>query len=84
MPAQASTPDRRPAVVAVVLMSLLLLLAPIRLAHTFFKIAELREPTCYLFAGVVIPAWGLVMLLVWRTRPLERYLKIDLDRRARR
>ena len=65
-------------------MSLLLLLAPIRLAHTFFKIGALREPTHYLFVGIVVVIWALVLLLIWRTRLIERYLKIDLDGRARR
>jgi magnesium-transporting ATPase (P-type) len=80
---QASIVDRRPAFVAVVLMILFVLLAPTGLAYTFFKIAALREPTHYLFVGVVVVIWALGMLLIWRTRLLERYLNIDFDRRSR-
>jgi hypothetical protein len=81
---QASIVDRRPLVVAAVLMILFLLLAPTGLAYTFFKIAALREPTHYLFVGVAVVVWASVLLLIWRTRLLERYLRIDLDQRTER
>ena len=81
---QASIVDRRPAFVATVLMILFLLLAPTGLAYTFFKIGALREPTHYLFVGVVVVIWALALLLIWRTRLFERYLKIDLDQRTER
>lgn len=76
---QASTVDRRPAFVAAVLMVLFLLLAPTRLADMFFKIGALREPTHYLFVGVVVVVWAFALLLIWRMRLLERYLNIDFD-----
>jgi magnesium-transporting ATPase (P-type) len=76
---QATTFDRRPAFVAAVLMVLFLLLAPTRLAEMFFKLTALREPTHYLFVGVVVVVWALSLLLVWRTRLLARYFNIDFD-----
>ncbi len=80
---QASTVDRRPALVAAVLMILFLLLAPTGLADMFFRIAALREAIHYLFVAVVVAVWALALLLVWRTRLIERYLKIDFDRGTR-
>jgi magnesium-transporting ATPase (P-type) len=76
---QATTFDRRPAFVAAVLMVLFLLLAPTRLAEMFFKLTALREPTHYLFVGVVVVVWAVALLLIWRTRLMERYLNIDFD-----
>ncbi len=80
---QASIVDRRPAFVAAVLMVIFVLFAPTRLADMFFKLGALREPTHYLFVGVVVVIWALVLLLIWRTRLLERYLNIDFDQRTR-
>ena len=81
---QASTVDRRPAFVAGVLMVLFLLLAPTRLADFFFKLTALREPAHYLLVGVVVVIWALTLLLIWRTRLIERYLNIDVDQLTRR
>jgi cation-transporting ATPase E len=81
---QASIVDRRPAFVAAVLMVIFVLFAPTRLADMFFKLGALREPTHYLFVGVVVVIWALVLLLIWRSRLLERYLNIDFDQRTER
>lgn len=80
---QASTVDRRPAFVAAVLMVLFLLLAPTRLADQFFKLTALGEPAHYVFVGAVVVIWALTLLLIWRTRLVERYLNIDFDQLTR-
>jgi magnesium-transporting ATPase (P-type) len=80
---QSSTIDRRPALLAAGLMVIFLLFAPTRLADVFFKLAALREPTHYLFVGVVVSVWALALLLIWRTRLLEWYLNINFDRPER-
>lgn len=80
---QAATIDRRPAFVAAGLMIVFVLFAGTRLADFFFKLTALREPAHYLFVGVVVLVWAFALLLIWRTRLLERYLNIDFDQRTR-
>jgi cation-transporting ATPase E len=80
---QAQTVDRRPALVAAGLMIVFLLFAGTRLADQFFKLAALREPTHYLLVSIVVLVWAFALLLMWRTRLIERYLNIDFGQRTR-
>jgi hypothetical protein len=64
-------------------MIVFLLFAGTRLADFLFKLAALREPTHYLLVSIVVLVWAFALLLIWRTRLLERYLNIDFDQRTR-
>jgi cation-transporting ATPase E len=64
--------DWRPTALVLVLLALFFLAASIPLAEQFFQLTQLRQPTDYLFVGLAVLAWALllrfILLLVPQTR----------------
>ena len=63
-------------VLAIGLLFVFLIVLTIPPFARFFSLISL-PPTAYLLIGFVTLLWGLLLLLLWRFRVLERFLQLD-------
>jgi magnesium-transporting ATPase (P-type) len=64
--------DWRPAALILVLLALFFLAASLPLAEQLFQLTQLRQPADYLFVGLAVLAWALLLRFVWLLVPQTR------------
>lgn len=57
--------DWRPTALVLVLLALFFVAASLPLAEQFFGLTQLRQPIDYLFVGLAVLAWALLLRFVW-------------------
>ena len=67
---QARYVDWRPALLALALFILFLIMTRIPLAQQLFLIGPLRQPDHYLVIGIAVLAWAVTVRFVWWIVPL--------------
>jgi hypothetical protein len=64
--------DWRPTAVALVLLALVFVIAPIPLADELVGIKPLQQPLDYAIVGLAVLAWAFAASFLWRVKPVER------------
>ncbi len=70
--------DRRPAILAIVLLAAFIVFLFMPGAGGFFDLSRLKYYD-YFIIGAAAIAWGLLLRRVWRSRLLDRFLEVDLS-----
>ncbi len=70
--------DRRPTLLALALLMILMISPHIPLLRGFFGLAPLHSLTDALIVGAVTVGWMLALRLVWKRRIIDRYLDVNL------
>jgi cation-transporting ATPase E len=74
--------DRRYTYLALALLVLYFILAATILGYWLFKIELLPQASDYFAIGGVVVVWAFVLLAVWRSRLLQRYVDLNPKEQA--
>jgi hypothetical protein len=70
--------DKRPALLAIGLLLIFIVVVAVKLLRDFFELVLLR-PVDYLVLGLAVVLWALVLRFVWRAHLFERFLGLEIE-----
>ncbi len=68
--------DWKPTILAIIMFFVFMAAAPLRITEKFFDLTVLNQKSDYMYIGIVVICWAIILQILWRLWPLsDRFRK---------